>query len=53
MRTDVLVIGSGLAGVMAAIVAADNGKKVTILSKTKSLLSGNTPHAQGGIILKE
>ena len=37
---------------MSAIVAADNGKKVTILSKTKSLLSGNTPHAQGGIIFK-
>ena len=52
MKTDVLVIGSGIAGAISAIVAAENGKKVTIITKTKSLLSGNTPHAQGGIIFK-
>ena len=52
MKTDVLVIGSGISGAISAIVAAKNGKKVTILTKTKSLLSGNTPHAQGGIIFK-
>jgi L-aspartate oxidase len=52
LTADVLIIGSGFAGVMSAIVSADNGKKVILLTKTKSLLSGNTPHAQGGIIFK-
>ena len=52
MKTDVLVIGSGIAGAISAIIAAEKGKNVTILTKTKSLLSGNTPHAQGGIIFK-
>lgn len=49
-QTEILVIGSGLAGAIAAIKAADNGRHVTIISKTDSLLSGNTPYAQGGII---
>ncbi|MDY7037151.1 MAG: FAD-binding protein [Thermodesulfobacteriota bacterium] len=31
--TDVLVIGAGLAGIMAAIEACDSGRKVTIISK--------------------
>lgn len=52
MKTDILIIGSGLAGVISAIVSADKGKKVILITKTKSLLSGNTPHAQGGIIFK-
>jgi L-aspartate oxidase len=42
----------GLAGMTAAITAAKSGKKVTILTKTKSLTSGNTPWAQGGIVYK-
>lgn len=49
-ETEILIIGSGLAGAIAAITAADQGKHVTIVSKTESLLSGNTPYAQGGII---
>ena len=52
MKTDVLVIGSGISGAISAIVAAENGKKVTIITKTKAILSGNTPYAQGGIIFK-
>lgn len=51
-KTDILIIGLGLAGITAAITAAQNGKKVTILTKTKSLSSGNTPWAQGGIVYK-
>lgn len=50
IKTDLLVIGSGLAGCIAAITAADNGKEVIIISKTSEILSGNTPYAQGGII---
>lgn len=52
METEILVIGSGLAGSIAAITAADLGKEVVIVTKTKELLSGNTPWAQGGIIYK-
>lgn len=51
-KTEILVIGSGLAGSLTAIFAADLGRKVTILTKTDSLLSGNTRYAQGGIIYK-
>ena len=51
-QTDILIIGLGLAGITAAITAAQNGKKVTIISKTKDLSSGNTPWAQGGIVYK-
>ncbi|MBT7377655.1 MAG: FAD-dependent oxidoreductase, partial [Candidatus Marinimicrobia bacterium] len=50
--TEVLVIGAGLSGATAALTAADEGKKVTILTKTNELKSGNTPHAQGGIVYK-
>ena len=51
-KTDILIIGLGLAGMTAAITAAKNGKKITIITKTKELSSGNTPWAQGGIVYK-
>lgn len=44
---DVLVIGAGGAGGMAAIRAAEAGSEVTLISKTP-LVSGNTPIAFGG-----
>ena len=50
--TDVLIVGSGLAGCIAAISAAEEGCKVILITKTESLISGNTPYAQGGIIYK-
>jgi L-aspartate oxidase len=49
-KTDILIIGLGLAGMTAAITAAKSGKKITIITKTNSLQSGNTPWAQGGIV---
>ena len=51
-NTDILIIGMGLAGITAAITAAESGKKVTIITKTKEFSSGNTPWAQGGIVYK-
>mgnify|MGYP000208072483 FL=1 len=51
-KTDILIIGLGLAGMAAAITAAKSGKKITIITKTNSLKSGNTPWAQGGIVYK-
>ena len=50
IKTDVLIIGSGLAGATAAITAAEEGKQVTIITKSKKIKSGNTPYAQGGIV---
>ena len=51
-KTDILIIGLGLAGMTAAITAAQEGKQVTIITKTKELVSGNTPWAQGGIVYR-
>jgi len=47
IKTDILIIGSGVAGLSAAIQAAKYGK-VTVISKDK-LSESNTQKAQGGI----
>jgi succinate dehydrogenase/fumarate reductase flavoprotein subunit len=49
IETDVLVVGSGLAGVMAAMKAARMGCKVVLISKV-SLMSGNSIFAGGGLL---
>ncbi|MBP7460378.1 MAG: L-aspartate oxidase [Candidatus Delongbacteria bacterium] len=50
IRCDILVIGTGLAGCTAAITAAEQGQNVLMITKTPDMMSGNTCHAQGGII---
>lgn len=45
--TDVLVIGSGIAGVFAAVKAHDAGAKVILVSKGRLGASGQTPFARG------
>ena len=45
---DVLVVGSGIAGLSFALKAANNGHKVAILTK-KDRAESNTNYAQGGI----
>jgi L-aspartate oxidase len=47
-RTSVLVIGSGLAGLIAAVRATDAGHSVTLVTK-QALPDSNTRYAQGGI----
>ena len=44
------MIDSGLSGSVAAIVAADEGQNVLIITKPSELKSGNTPWAQGKIV---
>src|SRR5256714_9741058 len=46
--TDVLVIGGGVAGLRAAIAAADGGADVLVLTKD-TIDESNTWYAQGGI----
>lgn len=51
MQTDVLVIGAGGAGLVAAIAARRSGATVTLLSKTSAGLGGCTAYAGGGFTL--
>ena len=46
-QSDVLVIGSGMAGLFAAVKAADAGAKVMMVSKGRLGSSGQTPFAKG------
>ena len=49
LNTNILVVGSGLSGAVAALAAAEENKKVILLTKNSNLLSGSTAWAQGGI----
>lgn len=49
IRTDVLVIGGGAAGLTAALAARKGGAGVVLVSKGSAGRSGNTPMAEGGI----
>jgi L-aspartate oxidase len=51
-ETDVLVIGSGLAGCAAALAAAARGARVLMLTKAARPEESNTWYAQGGIIYR-
>ena len=46
---DVLVIGSGIAGLSAAITASEQGLDVIVVTKN-SIEESNTFYAQGGIV---
>ncbi len=48
LETDFIVIGSGVAGLRAAIELAKTGVRVTVLTKDKAQES-NTEYAQGGV----
>ena len=48
IETDVSIIGGGGAGMIAAIVAADAGKKVVLVEK-QAMLGGNSVRATGGM----
>ena len=46
--TDIVIVGAGGAGMTAAIVAADAGKKVVLIEK-QPLVGGNSVRATGGM----
>ena len=50
MKTDILIIGSGLAGCAAALAAAKRNVEVTLLTRSSEPEESNTFWAQGGII---
>lgn len=52
IEIDVLIIGSGIAGGITALVLADAGIHVTLATRGKELYESNTYYAQGGIIYK-
>lgn len=50
LKTDVLIIGCGIAGSSAALEAAKSGLKVIVVTKNARLEESNTYYAQGGIV---
>ena len=52
MKTDILIIGSGLAGCAAAWAAAKRNVEVTLVTRSSQPEESNTLWAQGGIIYR-
>jgi hypothetical protein len=46
-ETDILVVGSGIAGLFAAVKGHDSGARVLMVSKGRPGSSGMTPFAKG------
>ncbi len=51
-RTDVLVLGTGIAGTAAALAAAREGVHVTLVTRASDATDSNTYWAQGGIVAR-
>lgn len=50
--TDVLVLGTGVAGCAAALAAAREGAAVTLVTRASEARESNTYYAQGGIVAR-
>ncbi|MEN8241034.1 MAG: L-aspartate oxidase [Chloroflexota bacterium] len=51
MQTDVLIIGSGISGVIAALrLAEDKQRQITIITRAVEEIDANSSYAQGGIV---
>ena len=52
-ETDVLIIGCGIAGSTAALMLAEKGVNVIMISKSRDITQTNTYYAQGGIAVQQ
>ena len=52
MEFDLVVLGAGIAGLSAALAAAQEGRSVAVISKEPALEECNTFYAQGGIVAR-
>lgn len=52
LKVDILIIGSGISGCVAALHAAEFFEKVVVLNKAEDALESNSAYAQGGIIYR-
>lgn len=52
IETDVLIVGSGIAGGVTALQLAGSGLQVTLVTRSHQASDSNTYHAQGGIIYR-
>ena len=52
-RFDAIIIGTGIAGLVAALRLSEEGKNVGIFTKSKDPNTTNTRYAQGGIIYSD
>jgi L-aspartate oxidase len=50
LETEVLIIGCGIAGAVAALQLADSGVPVTVVTRAREPEESNTLYAQGGIV---
>ncbi|NQU29632.1 MAG: L-aspartate oxidase [Anaerolineae bacterium] len=51
MQTDVLIIGSGIAGASAALrLSADSQRQITLITSAERPIESNSQYAQGGIV---
>ncbi|HET6487378.1 MAG TPA: L-aspartate oxidase [Spirochaetia bacterium] len=49
---DLVILGSGIAGLTAALAAAEQGRQVALVTKEPALSECNTRYAQGGIVAR-
>ena len=52
VKSDVLVVGTGIGGLVTAMFLAESGFKVNVITKGERPEESNTDNAQGGIIYK-
>lgn len=52
LHCDALIIGSGIAGSVAALTLAEQGHNVIVITASDDLTDGNTALAQGGIVYR-